>query len=109
MTTIQLELAERGYEINIGRSLIDKAGEIFNLNRRVLIITDSGVPKEYAKRVLSQCRKYHKKDLRNFVGYTELISAILNVFAGAFLLIIFRKSLMLLRLKPINCSWRSNR
>ena len=55
MTTIQLELAERGYEINIGRSLIDKAGEIFNLNRRVLIITDSGVPKEYAKRVLSQC------------------------------------------------------
>ena len=55
MTTIQLELAERGYEINIGRGLIDKAGEIFNLNRRVLIITDSGVPKEYAKRVLSQC------------------------------------------------------
>ena len=55
MTTIQLKLAERGYEINIGRGLIDKVGEIFNLNRRVLIITDSGVPKEYAKRVLSQC------------------------------------------------------
>ena len=55
MTTIQLELAERGYEINIGSGLIDKAGERFNLKRRVLIITDSGVPKEYAKRVLSQC------------------------------------------------------
>ena len=52
MTTIQLKLAERGYEINIGRGLIDKVGERFNLNRRVLIITDSGVPKEYAKRVL---------------------------------------------------------
>ena len=55
MTTIQLNLAERGYVINIGRGLTDKAGEIFNLKRRVLIITDSGVPKEYAERVLSQC------------------------------------------------------
>ena len=55
MTTIQLNLAERGYVINIGRGLTDKAGEIFNLKRRVLIITDSGVPKEYAERILSQC------------------------------------------------------
>ena len=55
MTTINLNLAERGYEINIGRGLIDKAGEIFNLHRRVLIITDSGVPREYAERVLGRC------------------------------------------------------
>ena len=55
MTTIQLNLAERGYVINIGRGLTNKAGEIFNLKRRVLIITDSGVPKEYAERVLSGC------------------------------------------------------
>lgn len=55
MTTIQLNLAERGYKINIGYGLIKKVGEIFDLNRRVLIVTDSGVPKEYAEEVLRQC------------------------------------------------------
>ena len=51
MTTLFVDLAERGYEINIGRGLIDRACEIFNLNRKVLIVTDSGVPSEYAQRV----------------------------------------------------------
>ena len=56
MTTLKVNLAERGYDINIGRGLIDKAGELFDLNRRVFIITDSGVPSEYAERVLSSCK-----------------------------------------------------
>ena len=49
MTTLHMNLGERGYDIHIGRSLLDKAGEIFNLKRRVFIVTDSGVPSEYAK------------------------------------------------------------
>ena len=56
MTTLHLDLGERGYDINIGRGLIDKAGEIFDLNRRVIIVTDSGVPTEYAERVKASCR-----------------------------------------------------
>ena len=56
MTKIHVNLAERGYEINIDRGLIDKADELFNLNRRVLIITDSGVPREYAEKVLKASR-----------------------------------------------------
>ena len=51
MTKIHLDLGIRGYDINIGAKLIDRASEIFNLERRVLIITDSGVPEEYAKTV----------------------------------------------------------
>ncbi len=57
MTKIHVDLAERGYEINIGYGLIDKADELFELNRRVLILTDSGVPKEYAERVHKLCRE----------------------------------------------------
>ncbi len=51
MTTLHMNLGERGYDIHIGRGLIDKAGELFNLKRRTFIVTDSGVPKEYAERV----------------------------------------------------------
>lgn len=55
MTTIKVDLAERGYDIHIGRGLIDKAGELFEFNRRVLIVTDSGVPSEYAIKVCRAC------------------------------------------------------
>ena len=51
MTTLHLDLGERGYDINIGRGLLARAGELFALDRKVFIVTDSGVPKEYAKAI----------------------------------------------------------
>nr|MBE6544731.1 3-dehydroquinate synthase [Oscillospiraceae bacterium] len=56
MTTVHLNLGNRGYDINIGRGLLSRAGELFNLNRRVLIVTDSGVPSEYAETVRMVCK-----------------------------------------------------
>lgn len=56
MNTLRLNLGKRGYDINIGRGLIDLAGELFDLDRRVIIVTDSGVPYEYAERVKKQCK-----------------------------------------------------
>lgn len=56
MTTVHLDLGKRGYDINIGRGLLSRAGEVFNLNRRVLIVTDSGVPSEYAETVRMVCK-----------------------------------------------------
>ncbi len=44
------------YDIIIGSGLIDKAKDFFNLERRVLVVTDSGVPTEYAKRVANQAK-----------------------------------------------------
>lgn len=46
-----MELGERSYDITVGRGLLTRADEYFNLNRRVLIVTDSGVPTEYAAAV----------------------------------------------------------
>ncbi len=51
MTSLHLELSEKGYDINIGNGLLRRAGELFNLKRKVAVITDSGVPSEYAKAV----------------------------------------------------------
>ena len=47
------------YNIYLERGALSKVGELFNLNRKVLIITDSGVPKEYAKNVASFCKEPH--------------------------------------------------
>ena len=57
MSVLHLDLGERGYDIHIGRGLILKAGELFNLNRSVFILTDSGVPAEYAQCVLAQTKR----------------------------------------------------
>lgn len=46
-----MELGERSYGITVGAGLLGRADEYFNLNRKVLIVTDSGVPEEYAAAV----------------------------------------------------------
>lgn len=55
MHKIHLELGSRGYDVNVGRGLISKANEYFNLDRRVLILTDDGVPKEYSETIAELC------------------------------------------------------
>lgn len=52
---LRMELAERSYDIVIARGSIEKAGEALNLQRKVCIVTDEGVPREYAARVAAQC------------------------------------------------------
>lgn len=45
------------YNIYLERGSLKRAGEYLNLNRRVFIVTDSGVPAEYAKTVAEQSKK----------------------------------------------------
>ncbi len=52
---IPVKTAFDGYDITIERGVLARAGEICNLNRRVLIVTDSGVPTAYAATVAKQC------------------------------------------------------
>ena len=40
-----------GYDIVIGRNILKNASSLLNLDRKVLIVTDSGVPKKYAQSV----------------------------------------------------------
>ena len=53
---IHLNLSENSYDITVERGILQKAGELLNLDRRVLVVTDSGVPEIYAKTVASQCK-----------------------------------------------------
>lgn len=54
--TIHMNLAEKSYDILVERGALAKAGTLLPLDRRVLVVTDSGVPREYAERVAAQCK-----------------------------------------------------
>lgn len=54
-----IALGERAYDIHLCRGGIHRLSSIFSLDRRVLVITDSGVPREYAETVKAQCREGH--------------------------------------------------
>ena len=51
-----MELGESSYPIIIGKGLLERVSEFFNLERKVFIITDDGVPHKYADTVRSLCK-----------------------------------------------------
>lgn len=55
--TINVDLGINSYDIILERGALGKIGEYLNLDRRVLIVTDSGVPTEYAKTVAKACKE----------------------------------------------------
>ncbi len=47
------------YDIILERGALSRAGEYLDLNRKVLIVTDDGVPEAYAEAVAECCREAH--------------------------------------------------
>ena len=56
---IPVKTSEGSYNIYLERGALAKAGEILDLSRKVLVVTDSGVPAEYASAVAAQCDEGH--------------------------------------------------
>ena len=52
---LQFHSGSTAYPIHIGQGILSHAGGVFALDRKVLIITDNGVPPQYAQAVLSCC------------------------------------------------------
>lgn len=55
--TIHMNLGENSYDIIVERKILANAEQHLNLNRRVLVVTDTGVPTEYAKTLAKQCKE----------------------------------------------------
>ena len=53
---LPINLGELSYDIIVERGALEKIGALINLDRKVLVLTDSGVPKEYSRQVLNACR-----------------------------------------------------
>ncbi len=54
--TLTVDLGVRSYDVVIERGCLSRVGEWFDLDRKVLVVSDSGVPKQYAERVAKQCK-----------------------------------------------------
>ncbi len=59
MDDLYVVTGEGGYPITIAPGCINRVGKLCNLARKVLVVTDSGVPSQYAKTVASQCKESH--------------------------------------------------
>lgn len=54
--TIRMNLGEDSYDILVERGSLADVDKHLNLDRRVLVVTDSGVPEQYARTVADKCK-----------------------------------------------------
>ena len=54
---LTMRLGVRSYDIIVKRGVLKSVGQLVNLNRRVLVVSDTGVPKKYMKTILAQCKQ----------------------------------------------------
>ena len=53
---LSVDLGERSYDVVIESGCLSRGGDLLNLRRKVLIVTDSGVPAQYAQKVAEQAQ-----------------------------------------------------
>ena len=85
---ITLDLKENSYDIIIKRGSINDAGRYLDLHRKVMIVTDSGVPEEYAKKVKAACKEGYiitvpqGEASKCFEQYQRILSEMLSLGFG---------------------------
>lgn len=81
---IPVNIKDKGYDIVLERGVLSKIGEYLDLNRKVLIVTDDGVPSAYAEEVAKHC-SFSKivvlpqgEKSKNFDNYKNLLKIMLE-------------------------------
>ncbi len=81
---IPLMLGKDSYDIVLERGAIKKAAELFDIKGKVLVVTDSGVPEEYARTVAAQFENSfiftfsQGEHNKNFETYKSICEALLE-------------------------------
>lgn len=57
MSVLHMELGANSYDITVERGALQRAGELLKLDRKVLIVTDDGVPFKYSDKIASFCKE----------------------------------------------------
>ena len=79
-----MNLGEDSYDIIVERGILTNAKEHLNLDRRVLVVTDSGVPAEYAQTVADMsregiiCTVDAGEGSKSLVGFEKLLQTMLD-------------------------------
>lgn len=72
------------YDIVIGRGVLSKAHELLNLARKVLVVTDTGVPKQYSETVAGACAEPYivtipmGEESKNLKSFEHILSVMLE-------------------------------
>ena len=83
MSKAEIHVGAGSYDVFVERGALDQAGKLLSLDRKVLVVTDSGVPAEYAAKVAKQCREAHVVTVPEGEGSKSL--ATLEVLLSAML------------------------
>ncbi|MBQ2933140.1 MAG: 3-dehydroquinate synthase [Clostridia bacterium] len=81
---IPVKCENGGYNIYLERGAINRANEYFNLDRNVLVVTDSGVPREYAEAVAAGAKESiiivfpEGEASKNFDTYKSILEALVQ-------------------------------
>ena len=75
MPMIRMELGKNSYNIELERGNLNRASELLNLDRKVLIITDEGVPIKYAEKIAGQSKEAYIKVVPQGEGSKSLQTA----------------------------------
>ncbi|MGN0517735.1 MAG: 3-dehydroquinate synthase [Acutalibacteraceae bacterium] len=84
MVTIPIHSNTRDYDIVLGSGALENIKDLIDLNRKVLIVTDSGVPKEYSEKVATGCLHpvpvciNQGEASKNMDEFTRLLSTMLH-------------------------------
>lgn len=53
---VKVNLGEKSYDVAIEKGIFNRAEKELNLSRKVLIVSDDGVPSEYARKLSEKCK-----------------------------------------------------
>lgn len=82
--TISVKTLSGGYNIELKNGILNEAESYLNLNRKVAVVTDSGVPKEYAETVAKKCKEpiiitiEQGEKSKNIENYTLILKALVE-------------------------------
>ena len=81
---IPVNLNNNSYDIILAKAAIDQVDQEVNLQGKVLLVTDDGVPKEYINKLLNKCRKPiliiipQGEASKSFTQYKSLLQTLIN-------------------------------
>lgn len=85
---LTMDLGVRSYDIILKRGALQRVGQVCNLQRKVLVVSDEGVPQKYIKTLVGQCEKGHAmvlpqgEDSKSPAAWQSILSRMLALGFG---------------------------
>ena len=84
MKTINVKLNSNTYKIIIGNNILKDVGKFFDVNRKMLIVTDDNIPTKYIETVKNKIKSCkiltikHGEKNKNFNNYKKILSTLVK-------------------------------